>query len=96
MKDGDKNNDGRIDFDGEGLGSARSGRPNQAGESERGAHAGVPSLEGGAGRGQAPPHPLRAGRGDLREVLCTLSTNDKAPPLRGRSLARPASPLGDP
>lgn len=63
MKDGDKNNDGRIDFDGEGLGSARSGRPNQAGESERGAHAGVPSLEGGAGRGQAPPHPLRAGRG---------------------------------
>ena len=87
MKDGDKNNDGRIDFDGEGLGSARSGRPNQARES------GVvaptrESLALKAGRGGAG----RAGRGDLWAVLCNLSTNDKAPPLRGCRLARPARP----
>lgn len=49
MKDGDKNNDGRIDFDGEGWGARGLEPP------ELRAQAGVFRLEGGAGRGGAGP-----------------------------------------
>lgn len=82
MKDGDKNNDGRIDFDGEGLARAGTGRGDGSPRSFAPRRA---SSASGAGRGGA--RFLPASRGP---VLCSASANSRAPSLRG--WARPLPP----
>lgn len=61
MKDGDKNNDGRIDFDGEGRGTAGSRVTERLG-SVRGVASPRASLAWRAGRGGAKLLPTHCGR----------------------------------
>lgn len=63
MKDGDKNNDGRIDFDGEGRWGAGSGGRAVRGSAGRGAQRWPPGAWPRRGAGRSGPGPPAGGEG---------------------------------